>query len=113
MGTSYGTPGLRVRKKNFCRMWSDREYARDGVDPDDTEVLVVFCELDEKPALIASSGGALFETPHYEGYPAMLIRLADIADDDLLDFLEDSYRLKAPLTLSRRLDEFQKGSDPS
>ena len=23
--TSYGTPALKVRKKGFCRMWSERE----------------------------------------------------------------------------------------
>ena len=51
------------------------------------------------------SRGVLFSTPHYEGYGAMLIRLADVSDDDLADYLEDSYRLKAPKTLIRRLDE--------
>jgi hypothetical protein len=84
-------------------MWSEREYHRDGVD--DTEVLVVMCDMDEKPALIESSGGALFSTPHYDGHGSMLIRLADVDLDDLADHLEDSYRVKAPVTLIRRLDD--------
>jgi hypothetical protein len=99
--TSYGTPSLTVRKKSFCRMWGDREHDRDDVH--DTEVLVVFCDLDEKPALIESSGGVLFSTPHYEGYGAMLIRLDDVDLDDLAGYLEDSYRLKAPKTLLEQL----------
>ena len=33
--TWYGTPSLSVRTKSFCRLWSDREYARDHVDPED------------------------------------------------------------------------------
>jgi hypothetical protein len=100
--TSYGTPSLAVRGKSFCRMWSAREHDRDDVH--DTEVLVVFCDLDEKAALLASSGGVLFSTPHYEGYGAMLIRLDDVTTDDLADYLEDSYRLKAPASLRKILD---------
>ena len=46
----------------------------------------------------------LFSTPHYDGYGALLIRLDDVGADDLVDLLEDSYRLKAPKTLVRRLD---------
>jgi hypothetical protein len=100
--TSYGTASLKVRGKSFCRMWGDREHKRDRVD--DSEVLVVYCDVDEKDALIEAAGGVLFSTPHYEGYGAMLIRLADVQPDDLADFLEDSYRLKAPKMLLQRLD---------
>ena len=100
--SSYGTPAMAVRKKSFCRMWGEREHRRDGVA--DSEVLVVFCDPDEKEALIEGSGGVLFSTPHYEGYGAMLVRLADVHLDDLADILEDSYREKAPATLVRELD---------
>lgn len=100
--TSYGTPSLKVRGKGFCRMWGAREHDRDGVQ--DTEVLVVFCDLDEKEALIDSARDVLFSTPHYEGYGAMLIRLNEVAMDDLADFLEHSYRVKAPVALRKILD---------
>lgn len=95
--TSYGTPSLKVRGKSFCRMWGEREYERYGVF--DTEVLVVFCDVDEKPLLIAMSEGALFTTPHYDGHGSVLIRLKDIAGDDLVEHLEESYLLKAPSSL--------------
>lgn len=100
--TSLGTPALAVRGKSFCRLWSPREHARDGVH--DTEVLVVFCDVEEKPALIESSGGTVFSTPHYDGYGAMLVRLGDVDMGDLADVLEDSYRLKAPASLRKALD---------
>ena len=101
--TWYGTPGLHVKKKGFCRLWGEREYDRNDVH--DTEVLVVMCDVDEKPHLVDASGGVLFSTPHYDGSGAMLIRLADVDLDDLADYLEDSYRLKAPKTVLRKLDE--------
>jgi hypothetical protein len=101
--TWYGTPGLKVRSKGFCRTWSEREHDRDGVS--DTEVLVVMCDVDEKPHLIEAGEGVLFSTPHYDGHGAMLIRLVDVDLGDLADYLEDSYRLKAPKTLIRKLDD--------
>ena len=100
--TSYGTPALKVRKKLICRLWSEREYRRDSVD--DTEVLVVFCELDMKQVLLDNHPDVLFTVPHYDGYGAVLVRMADVDLDDLADLLEDSYRLKAPSTLIRQLD---------
>lgn len=100
--TSYGTPALEVRGKSFCRMWSEREHERDDVH--DTDVLVVFCDVEEKAALIESSGGVLFSTPHYEGHGGMLVRLADVDLDDLADHLEASYRRRAPRSILRRLD---------
>ena len=65
-GTFYGTSGMKVSGKGFCRMWSQREHDRDGVH--DTEVLVVFCDLDEKPALLLGESegrhGLLGGLPH-------------------------------------------------
>lgn len=101
-GNWYGTAGLKVAGKGFARMWSEREHDRDGVH--DTEVLVVMCDADEKPALIESSKGVLFSTPHYEGHGAMLVRLADAHRDDLMGWLEDSYRLKATTKLLAAFD---------
>lgn len=99
----FGTPALKVRKKSFARMWSEREHARDGVDLTDTEVLVVMCDVEEKDALI-DTHDALLETPHYEGHGAMLVRLADVDDDLLADVLEDAWRQKATKTQIKELD---------
>jgi hypothetical protein len=99
--TSYGTPSLKVRGKSFCRMWGAREYERYALV--DTEVLVVFCEVEEKPFLIETSGGSLFSTPHYDGHGAVLIRLTHIGMTELTALLEASYLLKAPPALRRSL----------
>lgn len=100
--TLYGTPALKVRKKGFCRMWGEREHNRDDVH--DTEVLLLFCELEMKQVLLDNHLGVLFTVPHYDGYGAVLVRMADVDLDDLADWLEDSYRLRAPPTLLRQLD---------
>jgi hypothetical protein len=91
--TSYGTPALKVRGRKFCRLWGEREHARNGVD--DSEVLVVFCELEWKQTLLDGSDGVLFTTPHYDGHGSVLVRLADVDPDELFGLLEASYLLKA------------------
>ena len=87
-------------------MWSDREYKRDGIDKTaDTEVLVVMCDVDEKQALIDAADGVLFSTPHYEGHGGMLIRLADVNESSLQDYLLDSWYTKATPKLIAELEE--------
>jgi hypothetical protein len=100
--TSYRTPALKVRGKSFCRLWGESEHRRDDVH--DTEVLVVFCDLAWKESLIESSDGVLFTTSHYDGFGAVLVRLADVGDEDLTAYLEEGYRTRAPATLRRALD---------
>jgi hypothetical protein len=104
VSTSYGTPALKVRGKAFCRLWGEDERDRKGPEVDG-EVLVVFVDVAEKRAWIETSDGALFDQAHYHGHGAMLVKLADVDDDLLSDVLEQSWRLKAPRTLLRRLDE--------
>lgn len=64
----------------------------------------MFCDLEEKDVLIDTLGGAVFSTPHYDGYPAMLVRLRDIALGHLAELLEDSYRSRAPANLVAEME---------
>ena len=98
-----GMPALKVRGKSFCRVWGENEHKRNGVGG--TQVIVLFCDIEEKDALIENSGGVLFTTPHYDGYPALLVRLADVDRTFLAELVEDSYRAKAPKRLLKQLDE--------
>ena len=99
----HGMPALKVQGKPFCRFWSEREHDRDGVRG--SEVIVVFCDEDEKELLLESSAGEVFTTPHYDGYAALLIRLADVDLATLSDLLEDSYRSRAPRSLLKGLED--------
>jgi hypothetical protein len=88
--TSYGRPALKVRGKMFAAF---------RTDPD---AIVVRCDIEEKPLLLDARADILFETPHYHGWPYMLIRL-DAPRDDLREFLTDSWLIAAPTKLAREL----------
>lgn len=87
-----GTPSLKVRKRSFVRL---RE-------PD---VIVVLADLEEKEALLRSEPDVFFTTPHYDGYPALLVRLSAIEPDELAEILEDSWRRVAPKRVVKAFDE--------
>jgi hypothetical protein len=55
----------------------------------------------EKSVLIERDPQAFFTEPHYDGYPAILVRL-DVVDEPILrKLLEDAWRLRAPRRLWR------------
>lgn len=92
-GTSYGTPALKVRKKLVARL------------KEDGETLVVPTEsVDEKVFLIATEPGVYFETPHYAGWPAVLVRLPVVTDRRLSEMLEAAWRRAAPKKLVAEYD---------
>jgi hypothetical protein len=97
-GTWFRTPAWKVRKKSFARM------------KEDGETLVVLVELGEKEMLMEAEPHIFFETPHYHGYPAVLVRLAAIEADELAEVLEDSWRRKAPKRLIAERDAAREAS---
>ena len=68
-------------------------------------MLVIFCELDEKETLIEQYDGVLFSTPHYDGSDNLLVRLTDATAEQLTDFLDISYLIKAPPSLAKQIAE--------
>jgi hypothetical protein len=87
-GTSYGTPSLKVRGKFMCRL---------RTDPDALVVRVL--DLGDREALLQSKPEVFFSTPHYDGYPYVLVRLGAVTLDDLTELLEDAWRIRAPKRL--------------
>jgi hypothetical protein len=88
---SYGTPSLKVKGKFLSRV---REPG----------VLVLMCTLEEKEMLIQANPAVYFETDHYKGWPAILIRLPKIGDAELKHRIAIAWRLQAPKKLIAAVD---------
>ena len=96
----FNTPGFRVNNKGFLRIRTEAEGG-----------LVVFvADLGEKDALLAADPAKFFTTPHYDGYPAVLVDLAAVDVDELRELITDSWRLKAPKRVLKAFDA-QSGRD--
>jgi hypothetical protein len=55
--------------------------------------------LGAKEALLADDSGAFFTTPHFEGYPAILVRLDAIDPGDLEETIVEAWLARAPKRL--------------
>lgn len=89
----YGTPAFYVRRKWFARM---RE---------EPGVLAVPVPSEEhKLELVAARPDAFFTTPHFDGYAVVLVRLAQVDDEELRELLTDAWRLRAPKRLAAAFD---------
>jgi hypothetical protein len=52
-------------------------------------------DLEMKEALLLSNPRVYFTTPHFDGYPAVLIRLDKIAAKELKDVIEEAWLARA------------------
>lgn len=87
-GTSHGAPTLRVGKKYLASV-------------KDAETLSIHCPLDEKELLMEAAPDIYWETEHFRGWPAILVRLAAISDEELRHRLTRAWRMRAGKRLVR------------
>jgi hypothetical protein len=73
-----------------------------GNDAPDGPILGARVEhLGAKEALVADDSTVFFTTPHFDGYPAILVRLDRIALDDLHELIVEAWLARAPKRLAR------------
>ena len=84
LGTSWGMPSLRVRKKGMCRMRTNP-----------AALVLRVTDLGEREALLQGDPDVFFSTPHYDGYPYVLVRLKAVDPVELRELLEDAWRVFA------------------
>ncbi len=84
---SYGTPSFKVKGKFMARF---RE---------DLDTLVLKLGFDLAAELMARRPEAYFTTPHYDGYPSVLVRIDEVSEDELRPLIEAAWRFNAPKKL--------------
>ena len=77
-------PSLQVRKKNMCRMRTNP-----------AALVLRVTDLGEREALLQGDPDVFFSTPHYDGYPYVLVRLEAVDPVELAELLEDAWRVFA------------------
>jgi hypothetical protein len=94
----------RVRKKLMVweRPLRKADYAALGDDAPDGDILGARVP-DEgvKFALVADLRGVYFTTPHFDGYPMVLVRLAEIDVPELTELITEAWLAQAPKILAK------------
>jgi hypothetical protein len=58
-----------------------------------------------KEALLADNSSVFFTTPHFNGYPAVLVRLDEITVEDLEEVVVEAWLVQAPKRLAKQYVE--------
>jgi hypothetical protein len=108
-GSSYGNRAWTVKGKAF--VWerplrkSDLEALGDAA-PGGPILGARVEHVVAKEALLADDPGVYFTTPHFDGYPAILVRLEEIGVAELEELLAEAWLTRAPKRLAEAfLDE--------
>lgn len=64
--------------------------------------------LAEKEELLVADPAKFFTEPHYNGFPAVLVRLPAIDAGELAELITDAWRCQAPRALSAELGRPQQ-----
>ncbi len=91
LGTSYGTPAIKVGTKLLARLREDGDLAlkvEDGL----------------RDALLEQQPEVFHTTPHYDGYPMLLVRLEPADPAQIVGLVERAWGWLASAKLRRARD---------
>jgi hypothetical protein len=95
-----GRPSYLVHGKLFC---CHRSRRRDAIDPEtgerlDDVLMFRVADLGTKELLLADGRRVFFTTPHFDGYPAVLMRIPDLGRvdrEELHDLVVEAWLTRA------------------
>jgi hypothetical protein len=92
------------KNKGIAWVWMERIEPKKARVPQPAVLAIRVEGEDEKQALISTLPAVFFTEPHYNGFPAVLVRLAEIEVEMLRTLLVAAWRIQAPRTLVKAHD---------
>ncbi len=107
--SSRDLPQWRVKDTLFVWERPLRRSDRDALGEDAPAGPILGARVEHlaaKEALLADDADVFFTTPHFDGYPAILVRLDPITVDDLDEVIVEAWLASAPKRIAKAyLDE--------
>jgi hypothetical protein len=97
------------KDKGFVWVWQERVTPKKPRIPNPAVLAVRVANLDERDFLLSADDDKFFTEPHYEGFPAVLVRLAAVGATELERLITAAWRCQAPRAL---VDAFEGGPAP-
>ena len=82
--------------KGFVWVWRERIDPKKAKVPQPKVIVVRTASLDDKEFLLGLDSEKFFTEPHYNGYPAVLVRLAAVTARELRPLITEAWRSQAP-----------------
>jgi hypothetical protein len=90
---------VKEKLKGFAWVWKERITPKKPRVPNPAVLAVRTPTVGAREALISAEPEKFFTEPHYEGFPAVLVRLAAVSAKELRILLEEAWRCQAPKEL--------------
>ena len=106
-----GRPAYRVHGKLFCCQRGRRKDAIDEETGERLDDVLMFrvADVGVKELLLGDARGIYFTTPHFDGYPAVLVRIPTLARldrEELHDLVAEAWLTRAQKRVAKAwLDE--------
>lgn len=88
--------GDGAKEKGFAWVWMERREPGKPRAPRPDVLAVRVKDSAEKAVLLAGDPEVFFTEPHYNGFPAVLVRLPKVTRAQLRKLLEDAWLCQAP-----------------
>jgi hypothetical protein len=86
---------IKGKAKGFLWVWQERIDPKKPRVPQPKVIAARVANQTEKAALLAADPDVFFTEPHYNGFPAVLVRLPVIAEAALRKVVHDAWRCMA------------------
>ncbi len=90
------------KAKDFVWAWNERVDPKKPRVPRADVCAVRVRDQADKAALLAADAEKFFTEPHYDGFPAVLVRLANVTSAELRKLLADAHAAALPPPPKRR-----------
>jgi hypothetical protein len=97
------TVPVKGKEKGFIWSWNERVHPKKPKVPNPDVLAVRVASLSAKEVLLSSDSVKFFTEDHYNGFPAILVRLPEVSVEDLEDLILEAWRTKAPKELVDQL----------
>ena len=87
---------VKGKRKGFVWVWKERVDPKKARVPNPAVLAVRVATLGQKDTLISAEPRKFFTEPHYNGFPAILVRLAEVRATDLRELITEAWRCVAP-----------------
>jgi len=88
------------KSKGFAWVWMERVTPKKPRVANPGVLAVRVANLAHKDLMIAAEPAKFFTEPHYNGFPAVLVRLDAVTVEDLETLLAEAWRCQAPAAAS-------------
>jgi hypothetical protein len=100
VGFAFSVP-RKGKLKGFVWVWMERVVPKKPRVPNPGVIAVRVANEGQKNALLSADRAKFFTEPHYEGFPAVLVRLDAVTVKDLKVLIAEAWRCQAPPELAQ------------